>query len=257
MSGQLLRWQPGAGLRPVPAEDTGTLLVADSWLVDGGRVRGLDEHRQRFTGACAALVAPAELAAFWSAVVAVLPRRGAWFPRAELVARRGPCLQLRVRVAPPIRDRVSVWVHDGPDPRRHPRCKGPDLARLAALRARAEAAGAHEALITAGDGIVVEGATTSVLWWEGGALCTPSPRLRVLDGVTSGLIQREAAARGVRVRQRQARLASLAGREVWMVNALHGIRPVTGWLGARVEAGPPVLATQLRAWLAGQAEPAG
>jgi branched-subunit amino acid aminotransferase/4-amino-4-deoxychorismate lyase len=254
VSGQLLRWGPGGGLRP-STRDTGALLAADSWLVTSGAARGLSRHQDRFTAACSPLVGAAELGAFWSAVRAVLPTRGHWFPRVELVADGGPRLQVRVRVAPPIRDRVVVWVHDGPDPRRHPRRKGPDLKRLAGVRARAEAAGAGEALLTTGDGVVVEGATSSVLWWESGVLCAPSPRLRVLDGVTSGLIQAMAAGAGVRVRHRQAKLADLAGREVWVVNALHGIRPVTAWIGADLPAGPAIRAPQWRDWLAAQSAP--
>jgi branched-subunit amino acid aminotransferase/4-amino-4-deoxychorismate lyase len=254
VSGQLLRWGPGGGLRP-STRDTGALLAADSWLVASGAARGLSRHQDRFTAACSPLVGAAELGAFWSAVRAVLPTRGHWFPRVELVADGGPRLQVRVRVAPPIRDRVVVWVHDGPDPRRHPRRKGPDLKRLAGVRARAEAAGAGEALLTTGDGVVVEGATSSVLWWESGVLCAPSPRLRVLDGVTSGLIQAMAAGAGVRVRHRQAKLADLGGREVWVVNALHGIRPVTAWIGADLPAGPAVRAPQWREWLAAQSAP--
>ena len=46
-------WSPAAGLRPVEEASTGgPLLVADSWLVRDGRVRGLDRHRERFVRSC-------------------------------------------------------------------------------------------------------------------------------------------------------------------------------------------------------------
>jgi branched-subunit amino acid aminotransferase/4-amino-4-deoxychorismate lyase len=48
----------------------------------------------------------------------------------------------------------------------------------------------------------------------------------------------------------------LDGREVWLVNALHGIRPVTGWTGGRpMSAGPAGRVAQWRSWLAGTADP--
>ncbi|MEU6353979.1 aminotransferase class IV, partial [Streptomyces sp. NPDC047072] len=37
--------------------------------------------------------------------------------------------------------------------------------------------------------------------------------------------------------------------EVWLVNALHGIRPVTAWTGGPTKAGPATRATKWRGWL--------
>jgi branched-subunit amino acid aminotransferase/4-amino-4-deoxychorismate lyase len=46
------------------------------------------------------------------------------------------------------------------------RRKGPDLAALAELHGRAQALGAQEAMLTTHDGVLVEGATSSVIWWD-------------------------------------------------------------------------------------------
>ena len=73
------------------------LLAADSFLVAEGKVRGLDLHRDRFTGTCAALGVRAD--AFWDESVQRLPRAGRWFPRFELHA--GGELAMQVRPAPP------------------------------------------------------------------------------------------------------------------------------------------------------------
>lgn len=53
-----------------PASEAQSLLVADSWLVEQGRVRALDGHRQRFTAGCVAVgLGAAAVTAFWAAAV--------------------------------------------------------------------------------------------------------------------------------------------------------------------------------------------
>ncbi|WP_198348008.1 aminotransferase class IV [Plantactinospora sp. KBS50] len=259
----VLVWRAASGwwrAGPAPVR----LLVADSWLLQQGRVRGLDLHRQRFRAACerAAGVPPEAVDRFWACLVDRLPRTGDWFPRAELVAaaaRRGNGrrLQLRLRIRPaPVRgDAVRVWTPAPQDPRLSPRIKGPDLDLLADLRARAVAAGADEVLLRTRFGYALEGATASMLWWEGGTLCLPDPALRLLPGVTAALLGQAAADRDIPVRRVRRRLAALAGREVWFVNALHGIRPVVAWVGSDLRPGPAVHAAQWRDWWDDRAEP--
>jgi branched-subunit amino acid aminotransferase/4-amino-4-deoxychorismate lyase len=236
-------WGPSRGLvAGAPAEDP--LLAADSWLVAGGRVRGLDLHRRRFFQACreTGRVAPRELRAFWRAAIRKLPRRGRWFPRVELCAGDRALLRLRIRPAPPRGDSLRLWTWPGPDPRTAPRRKGPDIARLAEVRRRAVAVGADEALLTTPAGLVLETTTCSVMWWEGADLCRPDPALRVLPGVTAQLICVLAREAGTRVQRRRRRVRDLDGCEVWLVNALHGIRTVSAWIGS-----PVVPAAGLRA----------
>ncbi|MGW1625286.1 aminotransferase class IV [Streptomyces sp. NPDC002172] len=242
-------WSPAAGLRPV--EDPGTgerLLVADSWLVRDGRVRGLDRHRDRFVRSCAECDGPPEhrLPEFWRAMTAALPRTGEWFPRVELTPHH---VRFRLRHAPPLGSAVEVWAVGQPDPRTAPRRKGPDLDTLARLRARAAEAGAQEAVLVNPSGVVLEAATTSVLWWEDDTLCLPPPRLPVLPGVTVALIQDRAKRLGIGIAHRERTLTELADREVWLVNALHGIRPVTRWAGGPATAGTAVRAPEWRKWL--------
>ncbi|CAM03303.1 branched-subunit amino acid aminotransferase/4-amino-4-deoxychorismate lyase [Saccharopolyspora erythraea NRRL 2338] len=248
-------WDRREGLLAGPVEDA-PMRAADSWLVTSGRVRALDRHRARFGTAFAEHVGPEEFGEFWHAVVAALPRQGDWFPRVELVtAGPEPSLRLRVRPAPPLGTRIRVWPLDGPDERRAPRTKGPDLPWLGRARARAVDAGADEALLTTAAGTVVEGATSALLWWEDDVLCLPSPSLPVLDSVTAGLVVDRAADLGVPIEYRECDLSGLAGREAWFVNALHGIRPVVSWVGTAVEPGPPSRAGEWSEWLSALAEP--
>jgi branched-subunit amino acid aminotransferase/4-amino-4-deoxychorismate lyase len=209
------------------------LLAADSWLVADGRARAVDRHWARFFAACREQgVEPEALAAFREAVEAALPAAGRWFPRVEL--RAGGELALRVRAAPPREPTIVAWVADVPDPRRRPRRKGPDLARLAALRGRAAAHGAGEAVLSDDGGRLLEGAFTSLLWWEEDTLCAVPDDAPILAGVTRGLLLELARERGTPVDRRRPAPDELAGRETWLVSALHGVRAVTGWAG-----GPP------------------
>ncbi|MGW6010639.1 aminotransferase class IV [Streptomyces sp. NPDC055210] len=239
------------------------LAVADSWLVEDGRVRFLDAHRARFGAACEenGLSAPV-LSRFWTAALAVVPAGGRWFPRAELTA--AGALRFWLRPAPEPGREAAVWIADGADPRRRPRTKGPDLEVLARLRVRAAGSGADEALLRTPDGLVLEGATTSLLWWEDGDLCVPDPGLPVLAGTTGRALQDRAERLGITVRPVRCGVERLTGKEAWLVNALHGIRPVVRWIttdpapgpadgGARgMTAGHPGRAPRWQRWLAAQ-----
>ena len=95
---------------------------------------------------------------------------------------------MRVRPAPPREPTVVAWIADVPDPRRAPRRKGPDLERLAALRERAAEHGAGEAVLVDADGCLLEGAYTSLLWWEGETLWAVPEEAPILPGITRALL---------------------------------------------------------------------
>jgi len=221
----------GGGLTPAPeSEPVGGLLVADSWLVVDGAVRAADAHWARFGASCGAW--DVETAAFRRAVTDALPVTGRWFPRVELTVARA--LRLLVRPAPaPAAGALRVTVARPGDPRACPRRKGPDLDMLIALRAQS---GADELLLCGVDGRLREGALSSLLWWENAVLWT-TPAEHTLPGVTRALIVGLARQRGVDVRVRSALPAQLAGCEVWLTSALHGIRVVGKWLAPAQPAG--------------------
>jgi branched-subunit amino acid aminotransferase/4-amino-4-deoxychorismate lyase len=231
----VLRWT-GHELRAVAGAPAAALLVADSWLVDEGFERAAGAHWARFGAVCLQLgVQRAQLAAFRCAVAAALPAEGRWFPRVELT---DDGLALRLRRAPPPAREARVLVAAPGDPRRQPRRKGPDLELLAGLREQARARGADEVLLCDGAGRLLEGALSSLLWWEGDALCT-TPDETVLPGVTRALALQIARERGVEVRTLAPAPADLADRETWLTSALHGIRVVSAWVEPRQTAGAP------------------
>ncbi|MEA2156459.1 MAG: hypothetical protein QOE11_2599 [Solirubrobacteraceae bacterium] len=236
----VLRWT-GARLQDAAAPAGTALLAADSWLVQDGAVRAADEHWARFGDACVRAGAdPADVADFRRAVTASVPAAGRWFPRVELTAGG---LALRVRPAPPQAFEARVLVGSG-DPRSCPRRKGPDLELLIALRREARGAGADELLLCDEHGALREGALSSLLWWEEDTLCT-TPDEHTLPGITRALLLDSARRRGVGVRVRSPLPRELAGLEVWLTSALHGIRVVSAWLSPSQETGA---ATHAPAW---------
>ncbi|MEA2220917.1 MAG: hypothetical protein QOJ35_3543 [Solirubrobacteraceae bacterium] len=255
----VLRWSEH-GLVAVDEGPPGRLLVADSWRVVDGSVRGYDAHWARFCGCCDELgLAPDLLARFRAAVTAALPRAGRWFPRIELAGGAGgrvgspPDLRLRLRPAQPAAaPRARVIVAEPGDPRGHPRRKGPDIPLLRELRAKAVAAGADELLLCDAGGRLLEGAFTSLLWWEGDTLWT-TPDERTLPSVTRLLLLEIARERGTPTGVRAPRPPELAGCETWLTNAAHGICVVGAW-GSR-PAAPAPRAAEWRAALERTARP--
>lgn len=244
----LFQWT-GSALEPLdfcdPAEEE--LEVADSWRVEEGDTLALDLHRARFTDSVLSRgVDEFDLDAFWSAVIDAIPLEGAWFPRVELVSRRGGIqLRFRHREAHERGRSVTLATLHGDDPRRVPRIKGPDLRALLAARTAVQAHGADDAVILSPDGFIVEGATSSIVWWVGDELCVVDDELARISSVTERSLIALALAVNVTITRQRARPADLNGREVWALGALHGIRLVTGWIDGPQTAELP---GRLRLW---------
>ncbi len=260
-SSALLCWGgPGQGFTPAAAraDVRADVRVIDSWLLEEGRVRALRAHAARFRRSCAPLapVLAGQMDAFFAAVAERLPRNGRWFPRVELAFfGEAPRLRLWLRPAPPRGGAVRLWIAPEPDQRLNPTVKGPDLAHLAGLREAALARGADEAVLLSPSGHVLEGASSHLMWWRGDVLCAPPPE-GLLHGVTQAILFDLAQVGGLQTnRSIPVRPADLAGCEVWVVNALHGIRVVTGWIGADIAGGTPTRAAPWNVYLDRLAEP--
>lgn len=177
------------------------------------RVRALDRHRHRFTTTCAetADIPRTHLDTFWTAVADLLLRdAGAWFPRVEL--ERARRTHPRARSCPA---RTACSTGCAPPPPAAPR---PGSGAWPSATPAAPPA-------------------------------TPAGELPVLPGVTAALLLDHAARTGVPVRPVRRRLSALAGREVWVTNALHGLRPVTAWTGITLPTAVPLRAPAWQSWL--------
>lgn len=232
-----------AGFAPVD-EPVGATLAADSWLVVDGRVLAWQRHQLRFADAVAEAGGDRlDAMAAVRAAVELSPDEGGWSPRVDLTPAG---IRLRIRPAPAPRDTVEV-VTASRDPRRHPLRKGPDLEALQVLLEDESArAGRDVEPILCSDGFVAEGTRSALLWWQGGVLHVPAPRIPHMASVTAATIAELARLDGVELRQAAAEPEALEGAEVWLANALRGIRGVTAWHGGPELAAP----SRVGAWRA-------
>ncbi|GAB2566272.1 aminotransferase class IV [Leucobacter ruminantium] len=218
---------------------SGALLVADSFRVrvdeatGAAQVRGLELHLARFADAAHSALAENTddddsercVDAFLADALPRIAAYGAGFPRLELrggsARDRGPRFDLALRPSPALGEALELRTA-GSLALPHADRKGPNIARLAELNRELGA----EALLLDGDGSVLEGATTAIVWWTGDALRRAASRERV-PSVCEALLRELAERSGVEVREAAIEPAELALHEVWAVNALHGIRVVT------------------------------
>lgn len=225
--------------------DEATLLAADSFRVrvrDGAaEVRGFRLHLARFRLAAAG-EDQGSLDAFLADARASIAAAGAGFPRLELWrdadgATRFACA---LRPLPALGESIELRSAVGDAPP-HARSKGPNIGRYAALNRERGA----EALLVGGDGLVREGATTSLIVWPqdedgGGRVSAHADRVasvteRLIRGAAAGRPTGDAPGRLCAGALSPASLtvAELQRSEVWAVNALHGIRAV-----ARIDGAP-------------------
>ena len=216
-----------------------SMVTADSWLVNDGRVLAIGLHRERFLDN-----APGA-ESFWDAAIDAIPKHGDWFPRVE--QHSNGRLVFRLRTAPERQRTAVLATWNGRDPRTQPRVKGPDLEAMLRIRSAVQPLGASEAVILSEDGLVVEGAYSGLLWWRGDILCGPPADLPRVNSVTARSALTLATALGLDTHEEAVTPGELDGTELWVLSALHGIRIATAWVDG------PELAEQpgrLAAWRA-------
>jgi branched-chain amino acid aminotransferase len=100
------------------------------------------------------------------------------------------------------------------------------LANLLALRV-ARQQGAYEALITTGDGTVLEGASSNVFLVENGRLVTPALGAGILAGITREHVLDAARSLGLEVAERRVPVSDLwTADEVFITSSLREIVPI-------------------------------
>lgn len=212
---------------------TEILAVADSWLVEEGRVRALTLHHDRFLSSAQkqGYHDREKLEKFWRAACDAIPPVERWFPRVELsnLSPQETALSLTVRIAPPLQKTARLRTYRGNDPRKFPALKGPDLLKLAELRAKEQHNGIDDLVIVSKKNEIIDGTATAILWWREKTLHLPAQELARVNSVTARSICVIAQTLQIPIIYERATPATLHGCEVWAVNALHGIRLVTEW----------------------------
>ena len=233
--GDFYRLESGE-LKPVIESSSDVKLkVADSWLVDEGRVRSLNAHFERFGSWVADEDADQSkyLPGFFAEIRRLLPRVGRWFPRMEYHAEQPANLRLylRLREAPSKMEAITLWSYPEPDPRVSPSIKGPDLSLCQQLRRHANMNGADEAVITDSKGFVAEGALSALVWWRGDVLCSSDDQTNWLPSITRDEVPSIASQMRFEVRLENVRPGDLAKFPIWALSSLNGIMPVRSWVG--------------------------
>jgi branched-subunit amino acid aminotransferase/4-amino-4-deoxychorismate lyase len=207
------------------------VLVADSFLVEDGKVRSYQLHQDRFLRGLRDKAPELEdsLELFLSQVLALIPRTGTYFPRIEI--QEGPVFVFMLREAPEQLGPATLWTYPYPDPRKDLSTKGPELATGVELRDLAHAQGADEAILLNEHGEISEGALSSLVWWRGDVLCAPGNEIPWLESVTRTEIFQIAESMGIKTRFEHAIPEELIGLELWLLSSLQGIRTVKSWVG--------------------------
>jgi hypothetical protein len=215
------------------------LKVADSWLVDDGRVRSLSAHFERFGSWVMSEDSGQQqyLPGYFAEIKRLLPRIGRWFPRMEYHGEQpnGRRLYLRLREAPAKIESVALWTYPEPDPRNKPHVKGPDLSLCQQLRRHANMNGADEAVITDSRGFVAEGALSALVWWRGNVLCSSDDQTNWLPSITRQEVFSIADQMGFESRVENVKPSDLAKLPIWALSSLNGIMPVRSWVGVADE----------------------
>lgn len=113
------------------------------------------------------------------------------------------------------------------------------LNRLEQVLAAAQLGEADEALMYSSSGALIAGTMSNVFLITGGTLLTPQLDRCGVAGVMRAVVLELAAAHGLRVEVRQLAPQDLTGAdELFLTNALIGIRPVRALDGRRLHVGP-------------------
>lgn len=217
------------------------LLLADSFRVrtspinGEAEVRGLGHHFTRFsqTASESYRSMSVSLDSFLNESRERIAAYGEGFPRLELwqTSEGAVEFKLSLRPLPELSTSIALRVASHIEIQ-YPERKGPNIDVFALLNRELDA----EALLLDEQGFVLEGTTTSLIWWVNGRLHRVENQKRVAS-VTEALVAEVAAnigalgehdvqSGGTTVSVSKATPIELANYEVWAVNALHGIRVV-------------------------------
>ena len=192
--------------------------MADLGLIEtmrarGGRLPWLGRHLARLRASIAALkLSPPSQDIVDLVRIAAVGGGGDRVVRLEL---RNGHVEISTRAVPevtPVRVVVSEEQH-----RPYPH-KTTQREAFGRAFANARRAGAHDALLVNADNHVTEGTAWSLFWWKNGALCTPAEELGILPGVGRGRIMEL-----MDVQEERVQPGELAGRSLFLVNAVRGV----------------------------------
>lgn len=216
-------------------------LIIDSFLINDAKTRGLNLHLDRFRTSCLELgYATAEhIDAFFAEALSSIPATGKWFPRLEATPT-----ELRIALRPVPQLRHTTTLTSVTAVRTTPKHKGLDLDDLADLRSSTDT---DDALLITPAGIIAETTTAAVIAWDGATWMSMAPER--LESVTERLLLDSARAHGEAVVTAALTVPEAQKLNLWAVNSLHGVTPITDIDGVVLPNNSQRTAL-LRTWLA-------
>ncbi len=211
-----------AGTTGHAVDGAGAARLIETIRVRDGRAPLIAGHQARLTASSAALEislpsdSVAQLVAPWLGGPDRVVRIEFGGGRAEMATRAVPA-------ATPLSLIVAMIPH-----RRYPH-KITTRTVFEAAVAEARAAEVDDALLVTADGLVAEGTTWNIFWWEPNRLVTPPLSIGVLPGVARSRIQGL-----VPVAERTASVADLRGVSLFATSAVRGVVPIARLDGTAV-----------------------
>ncbi len=142
---------------------------------------------------------------------------------------RGGRASVTVRELPPLEPPAVITA---PEPHRSYPHKTTERDCFVHAAERAVAAGADDALLVTPEGLVAEGTVWTLFWWEGDRLRTPALELGILPGIGRARVVELAP----QVEEGRYPRAALAGKSLFLTNAVRGVLPIAALDGAAVSA---------------------
>ncbi len=157
--------------------------------------------------------------------------------RVQLTDGHAEITTRELKVEPAINVVVAGEVHH---PYPH---KTTEREQFARALANARRIGAYDAVLLAADGIVAEGTAWNLFWWENGSLRTPAADLGILPGLGRARIMELTD-----VKEERVPVGAIAGRSLFIVNAVRGIVEVGVFDGAPVPRDPRTAELSFAFW---------
>jgi len=210
--------------------------LIETMRVCDGRIPLLERHLARLARSLSelGLARPSQDVA---ALVSPFAETGDAMLRIEVLDGRAA---VTVRELPSLDPPAVITASEPHQPYPH---KTTERDRFADAAREAVVAEADDALLLTHEGSVAEGTVWSVCWWEGSRLRTPPLALGILPGIGRARALELATGEETRVDR-----AALAGKSVFLVNAVRGAVPIASLDGVAVPRDPRTAELARRFW---------
>ena len=211
--------------------------LIETMRVRDGRIPFLDRHLARLARSVQELGLPKPRQDV-AALVTPFSGTGNAVLRVEVLDGRA---SVTVRELPPLEPPAVITASEPHHPYPH---KITERDSFADAAVEAEVAEADDALLLTHEGWVAEGTVWTVFWWEGDTLSTPALDLEILPGIgrTRVLELVKGVAEGRYAEQ------TLAGKSLFLTNAVRGVVPIGSLDGVAVPTDPRTAELAKRFW---------